>query len=45
MRLKFWALFDIDGAFTHIKKESEKFILESKKIASDKLMSNKIMSQ
>lgn len=45
MRLKFWALFDIEGAFNHVKEESTKFILESKKLTSNKLQSNKIMSQ
>jgi len=45
MKLKFWAMFDIDGAFTHVANESIKFIEESKKIASAKLASNIITSQ
>lgn len=45
MKLKFWAMFDIDGAFTHVNQDSVKFIEESKKIASNKLMSNLMTSQ
>jgi len=44
MKLKFWAMFDIDGAFTHVKEESTKFIEDSRKIASEKLKSNLIVS-